>query len=279
MINNTTSVKNLIQAFNDNPIVIHRIYLKLTNDYATAAALAQVLYWHKKMGKKFYKIDDDFCDELCLTPKQFKRVKTALKELPFLKLSVEQVPPKSFYDVDYDVLSQQIEKIEQGQIESYQKGQIEPAQKGQIEPAQKGQNNTETKTEITTEPNNNNSDVALDVSIFTKKAEQTAAKKILSPLPIETQQSVLAVFYSKLKTSVISNKIGYLRAIAESAKDGRFTQLSEPIKPITAAERIANEERKAKERVIKIDNDAYFADLAKKYGVDTLKAAGVKLKN
>ena len=141
----------IIKAFSgQKPIVIYPVYLDITGDYATAAALGQVLYWHEVMRGKFYKTDSDFEQELHLTPKQFRRVKTELKSLPFLKITVEQIPAKTFYDVDYEALAALI-----GQIRTPPKGGTVPAQKGETVPAQKGETITENTTENTTENNNN----------------------------------------------------------------------------------------------------------------------------
>lgn len=136
----------IIKAFSgQKPIVIYPVYLDITGDYATAAALGQVLYWHEVMRGKFYKTDSDFEQELHLTPKQFRRVKTELKSLPFLKITVEQIPAKTFYDVDYEALAALI-------------GQIRTPPKGGTVPAQKGETITENTTENTTENNNNETD-------------------------------------------------------------------------------------------------------------------------
>jgi hypothetical protein len=218
----------VIKAFRQKPIVIYPVYLDITGDYATAAALGQVLYWHETMhSKKFYKIDSDFEQELHLTPKQFRRVKTELKSLSFLKITVEQVPPKTFYDVDYEALTAliestlnhegtvkgQIEPAQKGEIEPAQKGEIEPAQKGEIEPAQKGQNITENTTELKTEiTQNNNTDIkqsetfknSLDkiplLSLSFLNQEQTA-KAIVQLKQLTPNQQALAieVFNEKAK--------------------------------------------------------------------------------
>ncbi|MDD1607533.1 MAG: hypothetical protein LUQ18_03355 [Methylococcaceae bacterium] len=98
----------IIKAFSgQKAIVIYPVYLDITGDYATAAALSQVLYWHEKCGK-FDKTDSDFALELCLTTKQFRRVKTALKSLSFLKITLEKTPSKTFYDVDSESLATSI---------------------------------------------------------------------------------------------------------------------------------------------------------------------------
>ena len=160
----------IIKAFSgQKPIVIYPVYLDITGDYATAAALGQVLYWHEVMRGKFYKTDSDFEQELHLTPKQFRRVKTELKSLPFLKITVEQIPAKTFYDVDYETLAALIGQIRtppkggtvpapKGGTVPAQKGGTVPAQKGGTVPAQKGGTITENTTENKTENNNNNSE-------------------------------------------------------------------------------------------------------------------------
>lgn len=101
----------IIKAFSgQKPITIYPFCLEVTGDYATAAALGQVLYWHEKRGK-FNKTDSDFALELCLTTKQFKRIKTLLKSLSFLKVTVEQMPSKTFYDVDSESLAASINSM------------------------------------------------------------------------------------------------------------------------------------------------------------------------
>ena len=134
---------NIIKAFTgQKPIVIYPIYLDLTGDYATAAALGQILYWHELMNGKFYKIDADFEKELHLTPKQFRRVKTLLKTLPFLTIKAEGNPAKTYYDVDYDALASTIQSAQKEHTteqKTASEGETRPAQKGETRPAQKGE--------------------------------------------------------------------------------------------------------------------------------------------
>lgn len=215
----------VIKAFRQKPIVIYPIYLTLTGDYATAAALAQVLYWHEVMNGKFYKIDADFERELHLTPKQFKRVKTVLKSLSFLKITLEQVPAKTFYDVDYGALSALIASMvdrnespqssQKGQTRLSQKGQTVLSQKGQTEPSQKGQTITENTTEIKTEITNNNvthptkypkpaHEIALSLSLvgLTEKQNREASVKLAKLSP---EQATIAI--QMFNQTVASGKI------------------------------------------------------------------------
>jgi len=101
--------KLLIEAFSDRPLaIILPIHLKLAGDYATAAALAQVFYWHKTMKRAFYKTDADWCEELQYTPAQWETVKAKLKKLPFLSIVPKGIPAKTVYDVDYQKVGAEI---------------------------------------------------------------------------------------------------------------------------------------------------------------------------
>jgi hypothetical protein len=172
------------------------------------------LYWHETMhSKKFYKTDSDFEHELCLTPKQFRRVKIALKALSFLKITLEQNPSKTFYDVDYSALSALIctlpsrdYPLENEQPRPAQKGQPRPAQKGQPRPAQKGQPlYTEITTEKTTEitQNNNTLDempatltkpigelLSLSLVGLTEKQKAEASVKLSSLSPVQRDLAI-----------------------------------------------------------------------------------------
>jgi len=251
----------VIKAFRQKPIVIYPVYLKITKDYATAAALAQVLYWHEIMGGKFYKIDSDFEAELHLTSKQFRRVKTALKSLNFLHITVEQNRPKTFYDVDYKSLSSFIKSIlkkeespvQKGQFKPAQKGQFKPAQKGQFKPAQKGQFiYTENTTEQTTEITNNN--VNFENSIakcllllpFLSEKDKNKAIHDLTPLTDNERDYAILLFNKKVNSGKpMTNPMGYLVWCIEEAVKGviqdspliqtpTIEPTSEPPKDITA---------------------------------------------
>jgi hypothetical protein len=164
-------VRSLLKAFNQKPIVIYPVYIKLTGDYASAAALAQVIYWHEVKGSEFYKDDDEFSKELELTLRQFRRVKAILKTLDFLKIKPKGTPAKTFYDVNYDELGLAINKIiessslyqnvQTGMHQNVQTGMHQNVQTGMHQNVQTGMHQnvqtiyTENTTENTTENFNN----------------------------------------------------------------------------------------------------------------------------
>ncbi|NOY48444.1 MAG: hypothetical protein GXO84_09700 [Chlorobi bacterium] len=123
-------------------------------------------------------------------------------------------------------------------------------------------------TETTTE---NNNIKLVDDDNFEKifsTEEQPAAKKVLSKIPTQKQVEVLAVLLVMIKTSTINNKVGYLRAIVKSVNEGTFTPIPEKLKPLSTQERINEEEKKRKQETerLKVDNNAYFAEIEAKYG-------------
>jgi len=117
-------------------------------------------------------------------------------------------------------------------------------------------------------PDNNNIVDDDNFEMIFSTEEQPAAKKFLSKIPTQKQVEVLAVLLVMIKTSTISNKVGYLRAIVKSVNDGTFTPIPEKLKPISIQERIDKEEMKRKEEAkrLKVDNNAYFAEIEAKYG-------------
>lgn len=75
----------------------------LEGDYPTAALATQLLYWHGKMGREFYKSDEELGEEICLSPYQLRRAREALAPLGFLSRR-KGIPAKMHYRVDYDLL-------------------------------------------------------------------------------------------------------------------------------------------------------------------------------
>ena len=146
------NIKAILSAMNERPILIYPAYIAITGDHAAAAALGQIIYWHGVKGGQFFKTDAELAEEIRVSEKQMKRIKTILKSIPFLSIELKQVPAKTFYDIDYDILADVLANNYTGE------GQTSLSQKGQTEWSQKGQTITENTnrdyiTEITSEKN------------------------------------------------------------------------------------------------------------------------------
>ena len=135
-------IKSILKAFNQKPIVIYPVYVQLTGDHASAAALAQIMYWYGVAGGEFYKTDDELGKEICASRRQMERIKLILHGLAFLKIDVKGLPPKTFYDIDLDALGNTITCLSKksndknhqtGDIKNHQTGDINLHQTSEIE--------------------------------------------------------------------------------------------------------------------------------------------------
>ena len=284
MTSTNTAIKNILLALNDKPIVIYSAYLRITNDYTTAAALAQVLYWHKTMGRKFYKTDADFCNELSLTPKQFVRVKNNLKSLDFLIITREQNPAKTFYHVDYEKLT--IALIGENNlppikisdttpeessfpllVESSYPQKVESITENTQRLLQKNNNTTtpqiQPKTDLNLSPV-----VVVELEKTFSNSDLPASKKALATIPAPFHLQVLAVLMWQLTKQSIPNKVGYLCRLVSNVKNGTFTPIAAVAVPISLDERIKQEKIKREEETKrgKIDNVSFFVEQVKRFG-------------
>jgi hypothetical protein len=292
MTSTNTAIKNLLLSLNDKPTVIYSAYLRITKDYATAAALAQVLYWHKTMGRKFYKTDADFSAELLLSSKQFERVKSNLKSFDFLIITREQIPAKTFYHIDYEKLA--IALIGENNLPPVKISATTPekssfpilvessyTQKRETRCPQKVESITENKQRLLQKNNNTappqiQPKLDLNLSpVVVVELEKTfsnidlpASKKALATIPAPFQLQVLAVLMFQLTKQAIPNKIGYLCRLVSNVKNGTFTPVTVAAVPMSSDDRIKQEKIKKaeEEKRCKVDNVSYFVNQIKRLG-------------
>lgn len=293
MTSTNTSIKNLLLSLNDKPTVIYSAYLRITKDYATAAALAQVLYWHKTMGRKFYKTDADFSAELLLSSKQFERVKSNLKSFDFLIITREQNPAKTFYHVDYEKLA--VALIGENNLPPVKISDTTPEescfpllvessypQKGETRFPQKVESITENKQRLLQKNNNTapppqtqpKPDLSLSPVVVVElektfsNADLPASKKALATIPEPFHLQVLAVLMLQLTKQAIPNKVGYLCRLVSNVKNGSFTPIRVAALPISVDERIKQEKIKRAQEVKrgKVDNVSFFVEQVKRFG-------------
>ena len=90
-----------------NTIAIPRALIEMTGDYVSAAVLSQVIYWADKMGGEFYKTDEDFCSELCVSPYQLRQARAKLEEFG-VKTVRKGVPAKMHYGFDEEAFNNKL---------------------------------------------------------------------------------------------------------------------------------------------------------------------------
>lgn len=97
-----SAVSLLIQKLvgQDNIISVPRLFIQATGDFASAVLLAQIVYWNDKVnGRAFYKTDEDFEQEICLSAYQLGRCRNNLKEFG-VSYKRKGIPAKLHYELD-----------------------------------------------------------------------------------------------------------------------------------------------------------------------------------
>jgi len=84
-------------------------YRKLTGSVVGAIVLSQLMYWASKK-LKFWKTDEELMEETGITRNELMRAKRQLKRLSFLKVTLEGIPSKTWYEVDPKAWMQTMEK-------------------------------------------------------------------------------------------------------------------------------------------------------------------------
>ena len=277
-----TANKTVTTPLNDNVLILRDSHLKLVNgNHIAAAALNQTIYWNDKMGRKFWKTDQDFADELHISIHKFRRIKAAyIKPLPFIKITLKGIPATTNYEIDFDMLNEIL--AAQGQTNPAPTPpdtlpDIPPPQVANNHSMRKGaqsnistsaQSITENTPEITKKITTEINPVVVNLKIF-EEQQQSIAKKILTSITEDQQVAVLAVMMVAIKTSTVKNKLGYLRAIVNSVLSGTFTPVTKSSAPPQSAKDRLILERKRKEEEEqrhKISNADFFKEISDKFG-------------
>ena len=100
--------KNIIKALSDRAIAFAPIYRHITGSTTCALLLSQIVYWSKKKDK-FYKTDEEIADETAMTLAEVRGAKARLKQMPFITITREGLPAKTWYRLDFGRLAEAIE--------------------------------------------------------------------------------------------------------------------------------------------------------------------------
>jgi len=91
----------VLKALHQKPIAYYRIYKDITNSTATGVVLSQLMYWGEDHDK-FWKTDKSIIEDTGVTPSELRNAKKRIKKLPFIEVTVEGVPAKTYYTINWD---------------------------------------------------------------------------------------------------------------------------------------------------------------------------------
>ena len=135
--------KTILQSLHERPIAYYPIYRKITGTTTAGILLSQLMYWFSKK-EKIYKTNAEIMGETLLTENELRSAKKKIKALPFISITLEGVPAKTFYEINWDIYK----LFMNNEIQNPQLDAWNPRNKGcEIHPSI-----TESTTETTTEP-------------------------------------------------------------------------------------------------------------------------------
>lgn len=85
-------------------------YKNITGSTASALALSIIIEWGLE-NKKFNKTDKEIIKETGLTIDEWKSAKNKIKNLPFIKITREGIPAKTWYEIDFEKWQKVLEKL------------------------------------------------------------------------------------------------------------------------------------------------------------------------
>ena len=101
--------KQILQALNQRPVAYYPIYAEITGSVTAGILLSQLMYWFAKKDK-IYKTNNEMQEEIHFTDKQFKNAKQKVNQLPFIHITKEGIPAKTYYEIDWDGYEKALEK-------------------------------------------------------------------------------------------------------------------------------------------------------------------------
>jgi len=152
-MNNRDYISSIITQFSgqNNIIPIPTIYIRITEDYPSAALLNQMIYWSDRTSRKdgyFYKSYNEWYEELHLTEYQVRRATKKLKSFGFVDTALKKAngAPTLHYKVDTKEVSEWIlNKLKNGNLRN-----------SRMDSEETQESLTEITTKTTTEITNNN---------------------------------------------------------------------------------------------------------------------------
>lgn len=93
---------DLLRQLNQRPIAYYPAYRRLTGSTTSAVLLSQLMYWFSKKDK-IYKTDADIMSETMLSQNELRTAKNKIKKLKFIKITLEGLPRKSYYHIDWEI--------------------------------------------------------------------------------------------------------------------------------------------------------------------------------
>lgn len=140
---------NLLQQLHQRPIAYYPIYRNVTGSTTAAVLLSQLMFWFSKKDK-FFKTNEDIMKETMLTENELRTAKKVIKDLPFIIVTREQIPAKTFYKIDWEIYEMHLNHV-------LPSSSVDSTQLDELNPRNSTRDNHSTTTKTTTKTTSKNS--------------------------------------------------------------------------------------------------------------------------
>lgn len=96
-------IQRVLEELHARPVAFFPIYKILTNSVHGGILISQLMFWHNTVNRKFWKTDKELRNELYMTERELKTAKEKIKNIPFIKITREGIPCKTFYEINMDL--------------------------------------------------------------------------------------------------------------------------------------------------------------------------------
>lgn len=90
----------ILKSLHQRPIAYYPVYRQLTGSTTGGILLSQLMYWFSKKDKIF-KTDKEIMEETLLSERELKNAKKIIKNIDFITVSLEGLPAKTYYEIDW----------------------------------------------------------------------------------------------------------------------------------------------------------------------------------
>lgn len=98
----SNSIENLLKKINPKPIAYYPAYTQITGSVKASILLSELMYWFSGGNNKISKLDKEIMRETGLTKSELKGAKAKIKKLDFITVSVEGIPARTYYEIDWE---------------------------------------------------------------------------------------------------------------------------------------------------------------------------------
>lgn len=96
----SNAIGDTLRCAGKQPVLLWPVFVEITGTVAGAILLSQIIYWWDRVGRPFYKSDEELRDETHLTERSLRTARDHLRTIPGVKIKRRGWPARVWYEID-----------------------------------------------------------------------------------------------------------------------------------------------------------------------------------